>query len=417
MRRRGNWYTLENTAKLMPSMTNNLNTNVFRLACTLKEEVDANILQEALDEALIEFPIFLYTMKDGLFWHYLEKSNIKPKIELETTHPCASMKSELLFRLSYFHKRINLEVYHVLSDGNGSMEFLKYIVSLYIEKKYGISSSETLISSSDFEKFADDFKKFDKSSYKIKLQSLPKAYKLKFQFKNNTIPDFIEVHTDVSSVKREAKKYGVTITIYLTALLIESIIENARVKDLKRPIGIAIPVDLRNTFPSKTSRNFFYTLTVQYKYKEGENLEDIINCVKDQFTKIFSKENLQDVLNSFMVIQKIFIVRVIPNFLKDFILGYIAKMSKSVQTTVLSNLGQIKMPQEYEPFIESFTTLMNTDDIQLTMCSFKDEMSLSFSSHIISKEIERSFIKKLQNITDETVKIYSNMAGDKNDKM
>mgnify|MGYP007119883116 CR=1 FL=1 len=33
----------------MPSTTTNLNTNVFRLACTLKEEVDHKSLQEALD--------------------------------------------------------------------------------------------------------------------------------------------------------------------------------------------------------------------------------------------------------------------------------------------------------------------------------------------------------------------------------
>ena len=42
--RAGNWYTLDNTAKLMPSMTNNVNTNVFRLACTLKANVDATFI-------------------------------------------------------------------------------------------------------------------------------------------------------------------------------------------------------------------------------------------------------------------------------------------------------------------------------------------------------------------------------------
>ena len=138
--RRSNWYALDNSAKLMPSMTNNLNTNVFRLTCTLKESIDELVLQESLDIALDEFPLFLYTMKDGIFWHYLEKSDIKPKVELLKTNPCARIDNGLLFRLSYYKCRINLEVYHVLSDGNGAMEFLKYIVCTYLSKKYGIIS-------------------------------------------------------------------------------------------------------------------------------------------------------------------------------------------------------------------------------------------------------------------------------------
>ena len=48
-----NWYSLDNTAKIMPSTTTNLNTNVFRLVCTLIEDVDGKVLQEALDKALI----------------------------------------------------------------------------------------------------------------------------------------------------------------------------------------------------------------------------------------------------------------------------------------------------------------------------------------------------------------------------
>ena len=55
-----NWYRLDNSAKIMPSTTTNLNTNVFRLSCTLTKQIDEKVLQEALDKTLIEFPMFLY---------------------------------------------------------------------------------------------------------------------------------------------------------------------------------------------------------------------------------------------------------------------------------------------------------------------------------------------------------------------
>ena len=38
--KRSNWYRLDNTAKIMPSTTTYFNTNVFRLYCTLSEDVD-----------------------------------------------------------------------------------------------------------------------------------------------------------------------------------------------------------------------------------------------------------------------------------------------------------------------------------------------------------------------------------------
>ena len=41
---------LDNTAKIMPSTTTYFNTNVFRLYCTLNEDVDKKVLQGYLNE-------------------------------------------------------------------------------------------------------------------------------------------------------------------------------------------------------------------------------------------------------------------------------------------------------------------------------------------------------------------------------
>lgn len=412
---RGTWYTLDNTAKIMPSMTNNLNTNVFRLSCTLKSEIDPVILQEALDESIKEFPLFTYTMKNGLFWHYLEKSNKKPKVQKENIDPCAALNDDLLFRLSYYDKRINLEVYHVLSDGNGAMEFLKFIVCTYLSKKYDINTNYSINETSADEKASDDFEKFDKSKFKIITSKSKKSYKLKLRTKENIVTDVIETHMSVSDIKNAAKKYDTTITIYLTALLIDSIIKNARIKDLKRPIGVSLPVDLRHIFPSKTSRNFFYTILVQHKYKEEESLEDIIYDLKLQFKENLTKEHLQNLLNTYMIVQNIILIRIVPSFLKDWILGYISKLGKKGETTVLSNLGIVKVPDDYEKYIECFSAIASGDDLKLTIVSYKDDLVLSFSSHFITKEVERTMVKRLKDDT-KNIKIISNIRGD-NDEM
>ena len=43
---------------------------------------------------------------------------------------------KLLFEVTYFRKRINLEVYHTLTDGTGALQFLKTLVINYITLKH-----------------------------------------------------------------------------------------------------------------------------------------------------------------------------------------------------------------------------------------------------------------------------------------
>ncbi len=401
------WYKLDNSAKIMPSMTNGVNTNVFRLSCTLKEEIDAEILEHALHEACSEFPLFLCTMKSGLFWHYLETANEVPHVQEEKTSPCAKMDGELLFRLSYYKRRINLEVYHVLADGAGAMEFLKYTVACYLDEKYGIYQHEKINTASMYAKASDDFSKFDKASRKLKISKNKRAYKLKFARKDDSIPDVIEIKVSSGEIREIAHKYDATVTTYLTAVLIMSIAKCAKIKDLKRPIGITVPIDLRGVFPSETTRNFFYTVCIQYAYREEDGLEDIVEILKKKFAHDFSKDSLQELLDSYMVLENLLLIRIIPNILKDFILGLITG-PRSTETMALSNMGIINMPEIYSPHIESFSGFMNSTGLHLTAMTFKDELTLGFTTHFVTNEIERNMVKILKQEGVKDVRVVTN---------
>ena len=75
-------------------------------------------------------------LRKGLFWHYLEKSNLRPVVREEYKEPCSRIyirdKKSLLFEVTYYKKRINFEVFHVLTDGTGATEFLKELVKDYL---------------------------------------------------------------------------------------------------------------------------------------------------------------------------------------------------------------------------------------------------------------------------------------------
>ena len=85
--KKAHWRKLDNAAKLYSAASNKKDTRVFRFYCELKEQVQSELLQEALDQTLETFPTFLMVLRKGLFWHYLEPCNLRPVVKDEYKEP------------------------------------------------------------------------------------------------------------------------------------------------------------------------------------------------------------------------------------------------------------------------------------------------------------------------------------------
>ena len=98
-----NWRKLDNAALAFPLVTGENDTRVFRFYCQLKEEVDSDILQQALDRTMEKYPLFQAVLRKGLFWFYLEHSHIRALVKPETEPPCSRLyipdKKSLLFQV------------------------------------------------------------------------------------------------------------------------------------------------------------------------------------------------------------------------------------------------------------------------------------------------------------------------------
>ena len=118
------WRKLDNAALAFPLVTGKDDTRVFRFYCQLKEKVDGEILQSALDQAMEKYPLFQAVLRKGLFWFYLEHRSLRAVVKQETEPPCSRLyipdKKSLLFQVSYDKNRINFEVFHALTDGKQS---------------------------------------------------------------------------------------------------------------------------------------------------------------------------------------------------------------------------------------------------------------------------------------------------------
>lgn len=391
------WHKLDNAAKIFPPTSTRRDPKVFRFACELFEEVEEEVLQKALDKTLEEYPLFLSSLKKGLFWYYLETSSIKPKVKREAQAICEPIDKDLLFRVFYYRKRINLEVHHCLTDGTGTLSFFKTLVSNYLIQKYNINNKMVIDNTSIFEKEANSFEKYYKKFKGLTIPKNQRAYNIKGDRYPEERLKVIEGVVSTKKVLNLAKEYDTTVTVYLTSLLIKSIASTMSRKDKRKPIVISIPVNLRKYFKSNTIRNFFNAISIRYKSKEDDDLKEIIEVVNKQFKEKLKREKLDEGMNALAVLENIFIIRLVPIFIKDIVLKYFYETTMKENTTSLSNVGIVEMPEQIQSFIKSFSVFASTNTIQICMCSYLDNMSLAFSSHLVNTEIQKNFFKELSN--------------------
>jgi NRPS condensation-like uncharacterized protein len=400
-----NWDHLDNAAVIFPAASGGTDTQVFRISCELFEDIDQQILQESLKQTLESFHMFRSVLKRGLFWYYLEESALIPEVHEENTRPCSKLyhnsSKNLLIDVSYYRKRINLELFHVLADGTGALLFLRTLVSNYLTAKHGLSSYNINNDASSIQMADDSFRKYYTGAHPRGNLSTRA-----FRITGRKYPDDgLKIITGLAEIKPlldESHRMGTTLTALLCTYLIESIWKTMPVRTRKYPIRLAVPVNLRSHFPSESARNFFSIINVEYDYSKGNGTkEDIIDKVSSDLKQGLAIENLSKRIDTYSAVEHNTAIRGVPLIIKNIALKFAYKYSRRSETAGISNLGRISMPEEISQFIRSFDVYSGTDGLQVCICTFGGRISISFSSPFESAEIPRCFFKSLSDIGAE----------------
>ena len=180
--------------------------------------------------------------------------------------------------------------------------------------------------------------------------------------------------------------------------MIKSIADTMSYKDKKKPIIITISVNLRKYFPSNTARNFFNVVPIIYYVNDdNNNIEEILKSVKKQFEEGLKKEKIIKRMNQLQQFENMFILRLVPLVIKNIVLKYLYKKSRLNRTITLSNIGVIDMPYDLQKHINLFGVMSSTDNVQSCMCSYKDNLVFTFTSHFVEQEIQKNFVRYLSN--------------------
>lgn len=415
------WDKLDNTAHIFPVIAGESGSNVYRISVTLKEEIKEEELQEALDMVLPKFSGFDVRLRKGIFWYYFEENGKPaPRVTKEANYPCRYIQqhknNQYMFRVTYYGCRINLEVFHVLTDGMGGINFIKELTYQYLRlvhpelrEKLGDSLSDSTSMNRE-DSFLKNYKRSHEKSYKSQKAYLIKGEKL--------IPgEFGVIHgyMNISELKAVCKKYGASINDYLVACFVWSVYrECMHCVPHARPIRVAVPVNLRPYFNSITTKNFFVMVSAEFMAVEEEyTFEQVLEIVRDSLKKQITKEHLEEIFSYNVSNEKNLIARAVPLFLKNIAIRYVYTHSAMANTTTITNIGNIKVDDEYSPYIDmfyAFLAMSKGQNIKGTVCSYGDRLAFTFSSILADTSVQRGFFRKIAddgvNVTIESNGVY-----------
>ena len=400
------WDKLDNTANLFPVIATEQMTNVYRISVSLTEEIDRVLLQEALDRILPKFLTFRMRLRMGVFWYYFEE-NTKPApiVREEYSSPGAyidkSRNNHYMFRVTYYKCRINLEVFHVLTDGAGGITFLKELVYQYLRLKYPklLEVEKDKISSGIFldkeDSYVKNFKKGHSKVYKSE-----KALRLTGERLPKEEMGIVHGYFPVEQLKTASKKYGVTINQYLVGVFVYSIYkEYLKSQPSKTPINCCVPVNLRPYYDSHTMKNFFAMVSAVFRpEKENYTLEEVLEIVTADLKAQITPENLNNIMSYNVSNERNWILRAVPLFIKNIGIKLVYGASARATTATVTNIGNIELRDPYKKYVEHFYTTLSMSkgqNMKGGICSYNGVLTFTFSSVLSDTSIQKRFFQTI----------------------
>lgn len=411
MSERKQWYRLDNAAMIYPVMSSRSWMAMFRLCATLTEEVDKKTLEEALSVTIKRFPTMAVRVRRGIFWYYLESLDGAPPVTKDVANPCLPIargkNRKFLFRVRYYRKRIALEFFHALTDGSGGMCFLKTLVAEYLERRYDVKIPRgvDILDCSEKPKPEELEDSFIGASGNVGLERGEKsAYRIKGTPEHAQFMNIVTGVCDSALVSKKAHELGVSVTHYLTAILIQSVADIQSKEYLRRnrmkPIKICIPVNLRKLFGSSTLRNFSSYVNPGIERKYGEySLKQTAETVYHFMGLETSPQKMRAKFSANVRAEHNIVMRCIPLFIKVAVLRLAYRATGDIQySSTISNLGVVKLPEVMEQYVDRMDFQLGPLFQNKVMCaalSYKGMLYINFTRKIREADVEKNFFRRL----------------------
>ncbi len=398
------WVKLDNAAIIFPSISRKYRTNLFRISFSMTEEVNPDILQEALNLTILRFRTFKLKLKNGLFWNYFEDNKKSPLIYPENPYILESINKNdsrgYLFRVTYFQNKIGLEIFHSITDGFGATQFLKALVYEYLVLKgENINDEGKILFDQEFnyEESIDPFNKIYDGALKNTYKEVKACHIIGTPY-SDYYTGVVTASCDKDKLKELITKFDCSYTQLICASIFY-IVSHRQImlRKRERPFQIFVPMDLRKKFPTTSLRNFSQIIKVSEKLDANKSLEDYIRICKEQLIENAKDENLLPRVLENVSLQRNFFMRIVPLCIKNiaFKIAY-NKQATTADSFCISNLGDLNIPTDMQKYITKITFANGTSKaapVNIGVTYYKNRIYITFSSAIIERDIQRDFVR------------------------
>ena len=408
------WWRLDNAAKIYPAARRKNWSNIYRQSATLCEEVDRQVLKSALEVTVKRFPSIAARLRKGVFWYYLQQVPAAPALREEYSCPLAHMSNREMrkcaFRVIVYRNRIAVEFFHSLTDGTGAMIFLKNLVAEYLEQKHRIKFP---LENGLVDRTAAPLPEETEDCFPKNAGPVPAsrkdtdAWRMSGQAETDRLLNLTCLQIPVQEALTLAHRYDATLTVFMSAVMMLALqnlqLEKNPDRKWQKRIKLLIPINLRNLFPSNTLRNFaMYTIPEIDPRLGVYTLEEICKIVKCKMGMEITPKHMGGVIATNVNDEKNPLVRLIPLPIKNLVMKAIFNMVGEKKSCLsLSNLGQVKVPEEMGRYIQRFDFILGVQAVAPYNCgmlSYGDTIYLNFVRNIKHAELERHFFAILRDL-------------------
>lgn len=410
MPREQDWYRLDNAGVLYSALKKEKYAPVYRFSAVMAEKVDPDALQRAVDRAMPRFPSFRVRMRKGVFWCYFEPNNKPgPFVRPDISNPCQPMRdktdNDWLIRFYYYENRVSFEAYHAIADGGGAMVFFRTVLAEYLRARGADIPPDPLLPDVEQppkpEELEDAYARHaGKRVFRggLKKTAYPNTSPREPFYTLNVTMGLMSV----TALKTKAKERGATITEYLTAVLLLSLLEKQRSEHPlhEKPIALAIPVNLRSWFPTESLRNFMLTLRPCVDPTLGDyTLDDLIRYVRHFMGLSLNRQEMRATITGNVKFTRNRLLQAVPLFLKMPIMAFFYWLvAVRPYTATFTNPGAFRLPASMAPHIQRMEVILGQATRPSPHCaaiSCGDILEVTFAGTGTSSETERLFFTHL----------------------
>lgn len=425
------WARLDNASNIFLAARTEADPKVFRLSAELDREVDPERLQRALDVTFDDYPLYHAVLRRGLFWYYLQDSDLRPVVTRDELYTCAPLyvpdRRTLLFRVVHHGRRVALEVFHALSDGTGALWFLTDLLTNYFRDpgarpvtpdpatpRHGLTRDS----------FADHFRRRRRPSHAnfgnaaatpalavdpgrlgvegvtapVPPTRLPRGRVLRVRGTRtpDNRPRVVELSAPADEVLKLARAEKVTLTSFLIALFLDSVHRSHGDAADARTITASVPVNLRQFFPSTSARNFFATIRVGHTYDgDGDDLGAVSRDIDAQMRRRITPERLERKLRRLIRLERLPVLRILPRIVKDAVLAVVNRGNNRSLSVAISNLGVVRLPEPARHGVRRMFLQVSAVRPQFGAMSHDGVLTVSFTSPFVEVDHVRQFARSL----------------------